>query len=95
MQSDSHFIPVLPTGVVSKLLCPLHREGAGSHTSPKDSVFWWTGPSKDMGLTCAGTPQDSAPRNRVRCPRCRAPPVHMLVGSDPEPLRAGPELTNS
>ena len=40
-------------------------------------------------------PQGLAPRNRVQSPHFRAPPAHLLVRSDPEPLRAGPEPTNS
>ena len=40
-------------------------------------------------------PQGSGPRNRAQSPLCRARPAHLLVRPDPEPLRAGPELTNS
>ena len=40
-------------------------------------------------------PQGSGPRNHAQSPLCRALPAYLLVRPDPEPLRAGPELTNS
>ena len=88
----SHLIPALPVG---ELLCACCTGGTHSHAPPRSTGFWWAGSSKGMGLTWAGTCRAHHPGNSTGCPHCKAPPVHLLVRSDPEPLRAGPELTNS
>ena len=84
--------PSIAHRAVTKLLCLLHREGTHSHDPPRSTGFWWAGSSKGMRLTWAGTLQGSAPRNHVQSPLCRAPPSPPIGQSDPEPLRAGPEL---
>ena len=52
-------------------------------------------PSRAWGPSGRAPRQGSAHRSRAHSPCCRASPVHFLVRVDPEPLRAGPELTNS
>ena len=52
-------------------------------------------PSRARGLSGWAPRQGSAHRNHAHSPCCRAFPMHFLVRVDPEPLRAGPELTNS
>ena len=91
----AHLILALLAGELLCACCTGGGGGAHSHAPPRSTGFWWAGSSKGMGLTWAGTCRAHHPGNSTGCPHCKAPPVHLLVRSDPEPLRAGPELTNS
>ena len=84
--------PSAAHGGVSKLLCACRREGACSHDPPRSTGFWWAGSSKGTGLTRAGTRRA---QHQELCtePSLQSAPSPPVGWSDPEPLRAGPELT--
>ena len=92
--AGSH-LPALPVGESPSYSVPAAQRGRSfTHPSQKHRVLLGR-LLQGYGAHLGRYPQGSAPRNRVQGPHCRAPPVHLLVRSDSEPLRAGPELTNS
>ena len=88
-------IPVLPTGE-SLSYSVQGAQGMLIHTLlPGPQGSRGQAPPRTWGLPGQVPPQGSAPRNHAQSPHCRAPAAYLLDRSDPEPLRAGPEATNS
>ena len=93
--AGSHLLPALPVGESPSYSVPAAQRGRlFTHPSLEHRVLLGR-LLQGYGAHLGRYPQGSAPRNRVQGPHCRALPVHLLVRSDSEPLRAGPELTNS
>ena len=88
--------PSAAHGGVAKLLCARCTEGMLIHTLlPGARGSHGQTPPRKWGLPGQVPPQGSAPRNHAQSPHCRVSPAYLLDGSDLEPLRAGPEVTNS
>ena len=85
--------PSAAHGGVTKLLCACYTEGARSHDPPKSTGFWWVGSSKGMGLTWGRYPAGLSTQEPCTEPSLQSTPSPPVGQSDPEPLRAGPELT--